>query len=99
MKLYDQALYLDDEKFISESMWDGFISSATINENRAENEIRQYLIDSETTEQKKNREFMLKTYEKILPYKEASSKSFKAWAQDLREADIQCANMYYFSVK
>ena len=99
LKLHDEALYLDNEKFMSDTIWDQFISNATININNAEDQIRQSLKDSETAQQKWDREFMLKTYGKSLPYKENSTKGFKTWAENMREAEIQTINMYYFSVK
>ena len=77
-KLHDEVLYLDSEKFMSDTTWDQFISRAAININKAEDEIKKSLEDSETAQQKSDRDFMLKTYGRSLPYKRKFDKRIQS---------------------
>ena len=99
LKLHDEVSDLSAEQFLSNDMWDRLVSFGATDRDDAESQIQQSLQDSETEEQKRKREFMMKVYGKEIAYKEARSKSFKAWAQDLRQAEASTVNFYFFSVK
>ena len=99
MKVHSEVDGLDDDAFTSPEMWDRFIDSKAINKNDAEDQIREYLEDSETAKQKSHRKFMMDTWGKDLPYSESRKKAFVEWKQELFEAEAQSSNMFYFCVR
>ena len=70
IKLHDECEGLDSESFMSNDLWDTLLSSDAIDRDDATKTIQQSLMDSETSEMRHKREFMLKVYNKEIGFKE-----------------------------
>ena len=91
---------IGNSSYIDETKWDSILSNQKlIDENIAENELSQYLLDSETKNEKHKREFMKKNWNKDVGFKEARTEKFKKFRDQLMFAEQQMQEMHYFQVR
>ena len=97
--LKKDTLPSDSEKKIDDYLWDRLIDENVINKKESADEIRQALEDSETAEQKKDREFLKATFNIQKRYKDEFKKEHKEWVNDLKRAENSLTDVFYFAIR